>query len=138
MTKKEDERAFFAKRLREAIEGSDLNGLSNKVIGKAFSVSGPMISYWMHGLRMPCVSTAVVVARRLHISFEWLMTGRGNKQVIDDTNVPLAQLLQRWWQMPENIQSELLSYASFLVEKNQNNTFPAFGKSAKEEDKPRH
>lgn len=51
----------------------------NDDIGKVFGVSGPMITYWRTGQKLPAMETAQVIAKRCGVCVEWLLTGRGPK-----------------------------------------------------------
>jgi len=72
---------------------------TNKELGKIFDVSGPMITYWRKGQKLPAMETAQVIAKRCGVCVEWLLTGRGpkypeisNKQITQAANIVLQAL----------------------------------------------
>jgi len=70
------EKIEFGQRFSQAIDNSDLKGLSNAKMGKAFGLSSTTVWEFRNGDKMPSTVNGVVIAKRLKVSFEWLMTGR--------------------------------------------------------------
>lgn len=66
----------FAQRLRQACLESGL-ALKQKELGKAFGVSGTMVWNYLHGEKLPGMTNARVIAMKLGVCVEWLLTGRG-------------------------------------------------------------
>lgn len=46
-------------------------------VGKRLGVTGPAVTYWWNGDRLPTMSQAIVIATKMHCCVEWLLTGRG-------------------------------------------------------------
>ena len=72
---------------------------TNNELGKIFGKSGPMITYYRQGQKLPAMETAQVIAKRCGVCVEWLLTGRGpkypeitNKQVTQAANIVLQAL----------------------------------------------
>lgn len=65
----------FAERFTQACKKAGLE--SNKAaIGRAFDLSRPAIVSYMDGKSLPSVAKGIEIARKLNVSFEWLMTGK--------------------------------------------------------------
>ena len=70
----------FADRFVTAIEeAKPALPARNEDLGKLFGVSGPMISYWRQGDKLPSMDTAIKIANRCGVCVEWLLTGNGPK-----------------------------------------------------------
>ena len=72
---------------------------TNNELGKIFGISGPMITYYRKGQKLPAMDTAQVIAKRCGVCVEWLLTGRGpkypeisNKQITQAANLVLQAL----------------------------------------------
>lgn len=59
----------------------------------------------------------IEISKKLSVSVEWLLTGRGNKRMVDPADVQLATLLNLYYQMPEDLRVDLCQYAAFVVSK---------------------
>jgi transcriptional regulator with XRE-family HTH domain len=70
--------ADFGLRFRTACQLIDKDNLPQDELGKLFNVSGPMISYYRTGQKLPSMETACFIAEKTNVSLEWLMLGRGN------------------------------------------------------------
>lgn len=70
----------FSKRLKEAYLAAGMTGSLRKK-GKEFGVSSSMVWEMEHAETMPSMETAARMANRLGVSVDWLMTGRGEKQL---------------------------------------------------------
>lgn len=46
-------------------------------VGKRLGVSGPAVTYWWNGDRLPTMNQAIVIATEMSCCVEWLLTGRG-------------------------------------------------------------
>ncbi len=71
----------FAERLKLSIKNAGLSGKSNVELGKMFGVSGPMISNYTKGKKMPAVDQGIHIANVLNADFQWLMTGKNSTKV---------------------------------------------------------
>ena len=76
----------FAERLLEACRDDPTMPRSGergflKALGKKAGIGYKGAEKWVKGLGMPDMGNASLVARNLGVSFEWLMTGRGEKTI---------------------------------------------------------
>lgn len=83
----------FAARMRESIQemypGATLTDLGSKFGG----ISHAIVSNYLRGEKMPSIATAIVIAERLNVCVEWLLTGRGPKRPTDSVmSVDLSDL----------------------------------------------
>jgi transcriptional regulator with XRE-family HTH domain len=72
----------FARRFRNACREAGLPG-TQKELGKAIGVSGPMVFYYQHGEKKPSIDKAVAICDKLGVCVEWLLTGKGPKHPAD-------------------------------------------------------
>lgn len=76
----EEEKRLFGQRLEEALADAGMSHEINDKLGKLFGgVSGTTVHYWRHGKKICNIPNGIIIAKTLRISFEWLMTGRGDK-----------------------------------------------------------
>lgn len=68
----------FAVRFVEVCQESHLPD-KNEPLGHQFDVSGPMVSYYRTGKKLPSMETALLIAQKTGVCVEWLLTGRGPK-----------------------------------------------------------
>ena len=78
----------FAWRFRRACDRKfpDRNQVE---LGKIFGIGRSAINDWRHGRKLPAAKTAIRMAKILNVSFDWLMTGRG-----DESPIPAADSLK--------------------------------------------
>jgi hypothetical protein len=91
MVTKETEKAYrdFSERLLEACEDSkilpkkDERGF-NKALGKLAGVGYKGAEKWVKGGGMPGMANASILAKKLGVRIEWLLTGEGPKKIDQD------------------------------------------------------
>lgn len=133
------ERTAFAQRLNQALnESSEQIPQEGKgrqsVVGQLFGVDQKAARKWLKGEGFPTLEKCTDIAKRLNVSMEWLLTGRGDKRIMDNLNAQLAELLNVYWQLPNQLQGDLMTYARFLLEtKNR----PPAASQAFEKEKPK-
>ncbi len=114
MTKPHDREAF-ARRLQQAIDESDLMGVPQGAVGKEFGVKGASVSYWLGAKKMPDMGHAIIVARRLNVAVEWLLTGRGTMRITEGASRQSLALIGTFERLSPRGKGELLGYASFVA-----------------------
>jgi len=133
------DRLAFAERLNQAINEAPIDAPISwgrqRYIGKLFGVDYKAARKWLVGEGFPTLEKSIEIAKRLNVALEWLLTGRGEKRVMEEMNAQLARLLDLWWQMGDKGQDRLLIYAKFLVEESR--TTPSTGTSDTGERKPK-
>lgn len=67
----------FALRFRAACRAIKIDDLSQNEVGKRLGVSGPMVSNYRNGRKLPAMDTACSICKKTGVSLEWLMLGRG-------------------------------------------------------------
>jgi transcriptional regulator with XRE-family HTH domain len=72
----------FPDRLREACEDAGLSA-TQPALARAFSLSTTTIWHYLNGEKLPSMSTAILIAGKLGVCVEWLLTGNGPKRVKD-------------------------------------------------------
>lgn len=117
-----DERVEFSRRLNEALDESPLRvppkGEGRQVfVAKIFSVDQKGARKWLEGEGFPKMERCITIARKLEVTVEWLLTGRGNKRMVDPADIQLATLLNLYYQMPADLRDDLCQYAAFVVAK---------------------
>lgn len=72
----------FSRRLREACKDAgydpDARGFSKR-LGSMGGIGYKGAEKWLDGVGMPGMGNGVLLATSLHVSFNWLMAGQGNK-----------------------------------------------------------
>ena len=79
----------FGNRLQRLINEAGLSHLTGDELGKRFGVSGPMLTYYRQGDKLPAMRTAIRMAVALNCCVEYLLTGRGPKHpgIPDDDGI---------------------------------------------------
>lgn len=118
-----DPKIEFAQRLNQALnemqppapgEGDGRQDF----VASLFGVDQTGARKWLRGEGFPAIGRAIQIAKRLNVSFEWLMTGRGEKRVLDKENAELVRLLDLWFKMPKEAQQQFMRYGEFLCSDN--------------------
>jgi transcriptional regulator with XRE-family HTH domain len=92
MKTKKDYREF-SKRFNEAMADTGFDELTREQVGRKFGVTGPAVSYWSTGQRIPTPRQAAIVAKKLKVSVEWLLTGKeANTPAINSNGLTDDQL----------------------------------------------
>tara|TARA_R110002072_G_scaffold302984_2_gene490702 strand:- start:1469 stop:1819 length:351 start_codon:yes stop_codon:yes gene_type:complete len=73
----QSEYSEFAARFRIACKAIDIDHLPQDKVGKRLGVSGPMISNYRNGRKLPAMDTACRICSETGVSLEWLLLGRG-------------------------------------------------------------
>lgn len=124
-----DLKADFSRRLNLVLDESPL-GIPAKgqgrqtFVAKLFGVGQKAARKWLEGEGYPEMEKSIEIALRLNVALEWLLTGRGDKRMVDQSDHQLAELLNQWFQMPEPLKTELMTYSKFLIEKLKTNPIP--------------
>lgn len=123
----------FAERLNRVLDESPLNvpvkGDGRQVfVAKLFRVNQKAARKWLEGDGFPKLEKCIEISLRLDVAIEWLLTGRGDMRMIDKSDKQLAELLNQWFQMPEELRVEVVNYSKFLVGKITTDQLPP-GKS---------
>ena len=50
-------------------------------LAKWLDYSQPMINYWLNGEKLPSMDTAIKISEKFGCSIEWLLTGKGQKEL---------------------------------------------------------
>lgn len=130
------EKLQFSLRLNEVMDESPL-GIPVKgsgrqmVVAKMFGVGQKAARKWMEGEGFPEMEKCIQIAKKLNVSLEWLLTGRGDKRVLDNSDLVLSQFLALWFQMSKPLQIDILHYSSFLIEKTRVSVGPTVTAEAK-------
>ena len=114
----------FGERLNQALDASPLDipikGEGRQVrVGKLFSVNQKTARRWLEGEGFPTLEKSIEIARKLDLALEWLLTGRGEKRIMEPTSMQLAELLDLWHQLNDVAHLEILNFAKFLVNKSK-------------------
>ena len=82
-----------------------LNGLrlekgikSQKNLAEWLGVSTSIVSEWIRDEKIPSHETAIMIANKFNCSIEWLMTGRGSKEVNKESTDPFYAM---YLELPE-------------------------------------
>ena len=69
---------------------------------------------WLAGEGFPTIEHGVVLAKIFHVQLDWLMTGRGAKRTMDESNHELVELLDIWFRLPAADREQWKKYGEFL------------------------
>jgi len=84
----QSEYAEFAARFKAACRAIEIDNLSQDEVGKRLGVSGPMISNYRNGRKLPSMDTACSICQITGVSLDWLMLGRG-EMITNQVNTSL-------------------------------------------------
>lgn len=117
-----DERIEFSRRLNEALDESPLKvppkGDGRQVyVSRIFEVDQKGARKWLEGEGFPKMQRCIEISKKLSVSVEWLLTGRGNKRMVDPADIQLATLLNLYYQLPAELKTELCQYAAYIHSK---------------------
>jgi len=107
----------FAENFRKALEDSSFKGLPLEKLGKIFGVSGAMVHYWTDGQKMPSMARAALVAIKLAVNIEWLLTNRGPMRIKEGISYQGASLLSAFEGMGPDARREILAHAAFVADR---------------------
>ena len=90
--------------------------------GKMFGVTQEAARKWLEGESMPQIPKCIEIAKTAGISFEWLMTGRGEMitAYIPESNTPEHQILLLMENMDEATKYKLIKIGDTLIEPEKN------------------
>lgn len=111
------EKKLFSERFQRALEESDVRDKPQKEQGKEFGVSGTTIHYWLNAKKIPDMAHASLVAKRLGVNLEWLLTGRGAMRIREGISSEGVRLLAAFEGLPQKERGEILAYAAFVVDR---------------------
>lgn len=116
------EKSEFSARLNLALDEATLTPPVPKkghgrqrYVAKMFQVDQKAARKWLEGEGYPKLETVILIARKLQIAVEWLLTGRGQKRVMEDSNSQMATLIDMWLRMRPEAQEQWLRYGDFLL-----------------------
>ena len=117
-----DERIEFSRRLNEALDESPLGvpikGDGRQIfVSRLFEVDQKGARKWLEGEGFPKLERCIIISKKLNVSVEWLLTGRGNKRMVDPADIQLATLLNDYYQLPTELKTELSQYAAYILSK---------------------
>lgn len=78
MTRKVDQE--FGERLSRLLEEPPFTGMTGRDIAKRLGVTEPMLSNYRSGKKLPAMKKAILLAIKLNVCVDWLLTGRGAKR----------------------------------------------------------
>jgi len=77
MTDKETVLIEFSQRFQRLMNEKGWSKRTREQVGKNLGVSGPAVTYWWNGDRLPTMAQALTIAMTFNCCVEWLLTGRG-------------------------------------------------------------
>jgi hypothetical protein len=117
----------FSKRLIELCDEKGLKPFGRqaaltRVIGAAgLKVTQPSVKKWFDAEAIPDMDKCIVLAKWAKVSFEWLMTGRGEKQTtLTYTSIPITNVVNLMENMTTEQQYLLARLADQVVQPPQN------------------
>jgi transcriptional regulator with XRE-family HTH domain len=105
-----------------------LNGLrlekgikSQKNLAEWLGVSTSIVSEWIRDEKIPSHETAIMIANKFNCSIEWLMTGRGSKEIKESSDPFYAMYLQLPEQQKVVVQNLVQSLSQMQTPENTQN-----------------
>lgn len=79
------EKQEFVQRLEQVVNllGYPKHGRQTQ-LAIYYRLAQPSVKKWFHGEAMPSYEIAISLCKRAYVSYEWLMTGRGDMRYIND------------------------------------------------------
>ena len=78
----------FAKRLAAVWKACERAPVKQTPLAKWLGFSQPTVNDWLNGKGLPSMDTAIKLADKFECSVEWLLTGRGSKEVNKESTDP--------------------------------------------------
>ena len=88
----------FAKRLAAVWKACERAPVKQTPLAKWLGFSQPTVNDWLNGKGLPSMDTAIKLADKFECSVEWLMTGRGSKEVNKESTDPFYAM---YLELPE-------------------------------------
>ena len=115
------EKAEFAERMNLIANklGIPPKGQNRQLLfGKMFGVSQEAARKWLEGESIPQVTKCIEIAKKADVSFEWLMTGRGEMILAYQPaqNTPEQHILRLMQEMDAATKYKLIKIGDTLVE----------------------
>lgn len=88
---------------------------TQRKIAALIGVKQPSVQKWKNG-GYPDMEHAIDLARRLDVTVEWLLTGRGSKYPLDPPGFLVAEIIRLALQMSEPQQMDLVKYARYILQ----------------------
>lgn len=77
MTEKEAVLNEFSQRFRRLMNEQGWAKDKREDVGKRLGVTGPAVTYWWNGDRLPTMAQAITISMVFNCCVEWVLTGRG-------------------------------------------------------------
>jgi transcriptional regulator with XRE-family HTH domain len=78
MTEKEAVLIEFSQRFRQLMIEQGWSKHTREDVGKRLGVTGPAVTYWWNGDRLPTMQQAITMSMVFNCCVEWVLTGRGS------------------------------------------------------------
>jgi len=119
------EKAEFSERMNLIADklGIPPKGQNRQLLfGKMFKVSQEAARKWLEGESIPQISKCIEIAKKADVSFEWLMTGRGEMILAYQPaqNTPEQHILRLMQEMDAATKYKLIKIGDTLVEPDGN------------------
>lgn len=106
----------FWHRVQEAMRDQNMKP-TQKNAAKLADVAQPSVAKWAKG-GMPSMDTATLLAGKLHVCVEWLLTEQGQKNPLD---AEASYLLDAFNRLPnQRLRDKALAYIDALVDRGPN------------------
>lgn len=118
--KTDEEKQAFSNRMNEALDdmGIAKKGQNRQsIVGEMFGVSQKGARKWLEGESMPSIPNAAIIARKLGVSFEWLMTGRGAKTASKRLSKDAQFIGEVYDMMDKDLRREISSYMAYVIDR---------------------
>jgi transcriptional regulator with XRE-family HTH domain len=77
MIEKETALIKFSQRFQRLMNEKGWSKHTREQVGKKLGVTGPAVTYWWNGDRLPTMAQAITISIMFNCCVEWLLTGRG-------------------------------------------------------------
>lgn len=117
------ERIEFSARLNQALDDAPLTPPvpqkgrgRQRHVAKLFKVDQKAARKWLEGDGYPKMETVIVIAKKLQVAVEWLLTGRGEKRVmVEESSSQMGHVIDMWLKMRPETQDQWLTYGEYLL-----------------------
>lgn len=102
----------FWDRVLEALKDRGIVAAQQTHVASLVKIKQPSVAEWANGDTLPSMKNARVLAEKLGVNVEWLLTGRGEKRPGRPSDAYAEQLWASWPKLTEDVKQKIIGFAA--------------------------